>query len=94
VPKPKAFSLVAESRGRVRAVRGDEVMLRLRLKIRAETPVACSLKLFRNGAVVKAAEGRSLDFDPREPGVYRLEAWLAVDDEQRPWIYSNPIYVR
>jgi len=23
-----------------------------------------------------------------------IEGWLTVDGEQRPWIYSNPIYVR
>jgi len=26
--------------------------------------------------------------------VYRVEGWLRVDDEDRVWIYSNPIYVR
>jgi hypothetical protein len=30
----------------------------------------------------------------KEPGAYRLEAWLTLDGEQRPWIYSNPIYVK
>ena len=28
------------------------------------------------------------------PGVYRVEAWLEVAGEERPWFYSNPIYVR
>ena len=27
-------------------------------------------------------------------GVYRVEGWLKVDGEERPWIYSNPIYAR
>jgi hypothetical protein len=26
--------------------------------------------------------------------VYRVEAWLTVDGEERAGIYSNPIYVR
>ena len=29
-----------------------------------------------------------------ETGVYRVEGWLKLDGEDRPWIYSNPIYVR
>jgi hypothetical protein len=28
------------------------------------------------------------------PGAYRLEAWLELDGEFRPWIFANPIYVR
>ena len=24
----------------------------------------------------------------------RVEGWLKLDGEDRPWIYSNPIYVR
>jgi hypothetical protein len=29
-----------------------------------------------------------------EVGAYRLEAWLKLDGELRPWIFANPIYVR
>lgn len=91
---PTGFAFVAESGGKARAVMGDEVMMKDRVKIKAETPAACTLKLFYNGAVVKIAEGRRLDFEANKPGIYRLEAWLEVDGEQRPWIYANPIYVR
>ena len=31
---------------------------------------------------------------PKGQGVYRVEGWLTVDTEERPWIYANPIYVR
>lgn len=31
---------------------------------------------------------------PSSPGVYPLEGWLKLDSEDRPWVYSNPIYVR
>jgi hypothetical protein len=30
----------------------------------------------------------------KEPGAYRLEAWLELDGELRPWIFANPVYVR
>jgi hypothetical protein len=30
----------------------------------------------------------------REPGCYRVEVWRRVLGRHRPWIYSNPIYVR
>jgi hypothetical protein len=64
------------------------------LKLSAATPLKCSMKLVRNGEELKRANTDRLDFDVKMSGVYRIEAWLEVDGEQRPWIYSNPIYVR
>ena len=51
------------------------------------------LKLIRNGEVVAVDQTASLSFEPKQPGSYRLEAWLTVDGEDRPWILSNPIYI-
>jgi len=36
----------------------------------------------------------SFEYTVENPGVYRLEGWLKIDGEDRPWIYANPIYVR
>lgn len=88
------FAFIAESGRKSLAIMGDEVEKTPGLKIQAETPLACTMRLFQNGAIVKTVEGRTLEFEPKEPGVYRLEAWLSVDGEMRPWIYSNPIYVK
>jgi hypothetical protein len=89
------FAYVAYSDGcRAVAVMGDEVALSPTLKLKAEAPVACSWKLLRNGEVVAASEGREISLRVKAAGVYRVEAWLAADGETRPWIYSNPIYVR
>jgi len=52
------------------------------------------MKLIRNGEVIQTANANRLNFDVKMAGVYRIEAWLQVDGEQRPWIYSNPIYLR
>ena len=64
------------------------------LKLSAATTVKCTLKLIRNGEELRTANANRLDFDVKIAGVYRIEAWLELDGEQRPWIYSNPIYVR
>jgi hypothetical protein len=90
---PTGFAFVAESHGKRVAAMGDEAGMSEGMMIKAETPVACIIKLFHDGAMVKSSESRVLDFEPRSPGVYRIEAWLEIDGEQRPWIYSNPIYV-
>jgi hypothetical protein len=88
------FAFIAERRGKRISVMGDEVKLGDGIKLRAATPVVCTLKLFNNGSVIKSAQSDHLEFAPQAKGVYRIEAWLEIDGEQRPWIYSNPIYVR
>jgi hypothetical protein len=44
---------------------------------------------------VAKSEGKAeLEFAVKEAGVYRLEGWLKLDGEFRPWLFANPIYVR
>jgi len=73
---------------------GDPVAMTGGTRIAAFTPLPAKLKLIHHGEVVKETTGTNLTFVPKEPGPYRLEAWLTVDGEERPWIYSNPVYVR
>lgn len=64
------------------------------LRLKAEAPAGDKLKLLRNGEIIEEVAGRTLDFEVKEPGVYRVEVWLTLAAEPRPWILSNPIYVR
>lgn len=50
--------------------------------------------LLRDGRVVASSGGRELSYRASEPGVYRIEARLPYHGRTRPWIYSNPIYLR
>jgi hypothetical protein len=88
-----AFVAYSDDRRSV-AVMGDEVKMSPTLRLKAEAPVACSWKLLRNGEVVATSAGREITLPLTAAGVYRVEAWLEADGEMRPWIYSNPIYVR
>lgn len=88
------FAFVAMKGGKRAAVMGDEVKLGDALSLSAATPVKCTMKLMRNGEVIQTTNATRMDSDVKAPGVYRIEAWLELDGEQRPWIYSNPIYVR
>jgi acetyl esterase/lipase len=56
--------------------------------------VPARLKLVHNGRVIHTATGTNLTFEIGDFGAYRVEAWLAVAGEERPWIYSNPIRLR
>jgi hypothetical protein len=50
--------------------------------------------LLKDGKVIAETSGDTLLNTVEDPGVYRVQAWLEIDGEPRPWIYSNPIYLR
>lgn len=90
----KGFAFVARTGDRTIGIMGDEVKLDSGPTLSAATPLKCTMKLIRNGELIQTANTNRLNFDVKMAGVYRIEAWLEADSEQRPWIYSNPIYVR
>jgi acetyl esterase/lipase len=71
---------------------GDRVPMLPNTRLLARFPIPAHAKLFRNGTLVYETTGKDLTFKPTEEGAYRLEAWLPIDGEERPWIYSNPLY--
>jgi acetyl esterase/lipase len=73
---------------------GDTVPMRGTTRVVGLTPLPSRLKLFYNGSIVSETNGTNLTFHAKKPGAYRLEAWLNVAGEERPWIYSNPVYLQ
>ncbi len=73
---------------------GSETPLGEELRLQAEAPLAAHFKVIRNGAVVHEADATAIDMAVDQPGVYRVEVWLTLAAEPRPWILTNPIYVR
>lgn len=73
---------------------GDEVAWRPGLELRARFPVPAQVRLLCAGEVIATGHGTRFIGRVKRPGAYRIEAWLEVGGEPRPWIYSNPIYVR
>ncbi len=63
------------------------------LEFSAQSPLPVLFKLFCNGKVAQEHRGREFSAQISEPGVYRLEAWLLVAEELKPWILTNPVYV-
>ena len=61
--------------------------------ISAHLPVPATIRLLRDNMVVAESHDWKLDYTVRDMGAYRLEASLAVDGEERPWIVTNPIFV-
>jgi hypothetical protein len=91
------FAFEAESAGE-RKIQGDEIALTSDTKLRVRTPVAGRIVVFKNGSVLLDENGvRNKELAVAERGVYRIEVYLPqlgslVAD--KPWIISNPIYIR
>jgi hypothetical protein len=84
-----------DGNGKQVAIIGDEVKLAEGLTLKAVLPVPAYVRLLRYSKEVARAEGKTeFEVSVKEPGAYRLEAFLKLDDEYRPWLYANPIYVQ
>ena len=86
----KGFSFVAEQGGRTVGIMGDEVAFEPGLRLSTALPAPAQLTLFQDGRQIAATTAAAWEYPVTEPGVYRLEAMR----HNKPWIISNPIYVR
>jgi len=60
-----------------------------------ETPGDGRIRLLRNGSLINQWRGRKVSFRVGERGVYRVEVSRhLIFFGWRPWIFSNPIYLR
>jgi hypothetical protein len=101
-----AFDLFGDSTGftftadnsQARKIMGDEIELLDGVRLTITTPVWSHILLIKDGQVIRDEDGTSRkEFPITERGVYRVEVYLTqlgslVKD--KPWIISNPIYVR
>jgi hypothetical protein len=93
IADPKGFVYRAEL-GPAKWPIGSEVPFGDGLRLRAEAPLNGEFKVVRDGVVVHDQQGTALKYNVDRPGVYRVEVWLNLAGEDRPWILTNPIYVR
>ncbi|MBT3270217.1 PHP domain-containing protein [Candidatus Poribacteria bacterium] len=84
------FYFDAQHRGRIVALMGDELPFAAGMRLHASVPEQAYICLVRDGHVIEEFEGKRLSYAITQPGVYRIE----VRRRFKPWIYSNPIYVR
>jgi hypothetical protein len=85
------FAFYAQS-GNEKTQMGEEVALSGNLKLEAELgEQADQIVIFKDGIAIASAEmAANFVFAAKDRGVYRVEAYR----RGRPWILSNPIYVR
>jgi hypothetical protein len=84
--------------GAERKLMGDEIELGSGVLLQAATPLKSRIVLIRNGQVVREErEATRLEWTTKEAGVYRVVCYLPqlpAPLDAKPWIISNPIYVR
>jgi hypothetical protein len=73
---------------------GDSLLLTDDTQILITLPVPARTRIIRNGALVMEKAGQEICLPLKENGVYRVEAYLKSYGKYRPWIFSNPIYIR
>ena len=89
----RGFSFTATS-GATTASMGETLARSSATRFRIKAPAPAQLRLLRDGNVVARGTGRILEWMDTSPGVYRAEASRFFRLANRPWIFSNPIYVR
>jgi len=97
-----AFDVIADTRsfdfaamqGETRHEMGSRIPPGDRLKLVGQSPLPGHWRLFRSGELIHEADGGQLEYVVAEVGNYRVEVWLDVDGESKPWVLSNPVYVR
>ena len=91
------FTFTAEN-GTEKKIVGDEIGLHNGVRLNVTTPVRSRIVLIKDGAAVQEGdETTSQEFLVNQTGVYRIEAYLPQLQNplrDKPWIISNPIYVR
>ncbi|MCX7974288.1 MAG: hypothetical protein N3B16_07265 [Candidatus Aminicenantes bacterium] len=69
----------------------------IRLKIRRPESVAAEIYLLYNGKKILASFDQEINYQPIQPGVYRVEVYLrerSILPKNIPWIVSNPLFIR
>ena len=90
VAPASGFTFWADAPGDARIPMGADARHGHGIRIQATLPRAARIRLLRNGELVTEVDAASIAQEADAPGVYRIEA--AIED--RPWIYSNPVYLR
>lgn len=80
--------------GRQAVMMGDEIRYAPGLALEFGTTLEATYRVIQDGKVMLYGTGRSAHIPVTRPGVYRVEFWEQLAGEDRPWLYTNPIYVR
>ncbi len=89
----RGFEFHAEMGGRTLQM-GEEAPLAGEAELVVRSPRPARISLLRDGVRQAEVFGRELRHAARRPGVWRVECRLRRWGRWRPWVFSNPIYLR
>jgi len=75
-------------------IQGGEISLQPDTRLQVRSPVSGRIVIFKDGQILVAQSGASVELPLIERGVYRVEVYLPQLGLTAPWIISNPVYVR
>ena len=78
-------------------IMGDDESANNQLKLSVRTPLPARVVLMKNGIPFEEKTGTSTEFISSGPGTYRIEAYLnglSSPAQGKPWVISNPIYIK
>lgn len=76
---------------------GDDIPDNPQLNLMAKAPLSARFRLIKNGVFLEQKAGTNAEFTTNGPGAYRIEIFLndlSSPAADKPWIISNPIYLR
>jgi len=92
---PKGFAFAATRTGKIA---GDEVPFQDGLELTVNVPLPGRIVLIRNGEAIEEKNGPQAQFSvPAGGAAYRVECYLdslPTPAKGKPWIISNPIFIR
>jgi len=98
-----SFDLFGEAAGFTFGVKnsdmimGDEIASTTNSELDVQVPLAARIVMIKNGNIVDQRQGTNAQFLATGPGVYRVEIYLdnlPAPALGKPWIISNPVYLR
>ena len=72
---------------------GDSIPMERSTRLQVRLPIAGKVRFIHDGKTVHEGSGTEVEYHVKDPGAYRVEVTLNADGEDRPWIYSNAIFV-
>ncbi|MBN1586561.1 MAG: hypothetical protein JW937_03925, partial [Candidatus Omnitrophica bacterium] len=88
---PKGFAFwVQDQQGTQTWIMGEELEFQEGLFIEVRLPRGGVGELIKDGELLETLTGISESYLVTEPGIYRVE----VTRDGKPWVYSNPVYIR
>jgi len=99
-----SFDLFGDAKGFIfqitspaRRIMGDEIGFGNGLRVMVSAPLISRIVLSRDGSAIDEKSGSRVEFPINSKGAYRVEAYLdslPAPATGKPWILSNPIYVK